>query len=283
MPENNVFVNIDFSRSKDAINKALDSDLIEKAKQESMRVLEAQDEIKQNTKAVGGKLVFESGINLVVYIPYDEELVESFIDSYKDNIGSSTNIGIGRNPIESNKSLANFETEDMGNIVSSSIGLTEKLKENREFYKRSDKTSYDLKITSTIKSALLELNIITTEKKVYDIFLKLVEKNNLDTIDELQSFFYKPLEELKENIRDVYQSQKVAVDKTQTFPGKSEVIKTRQQKSPHRRFNWWSTEEYNQDAVDYRKTDLQYINDNISKDSQDMSMGGEPGLSINVT
>jgi hypothetical protein len=55
------------------------------------------------------------------------------------------------------------------------------------------------------------------------------------------------------------------------------------QKSPHKRHNWWSIEEYNQDAVDYRKTDMQYVPGNVTMDSQNMSMGGEPGEAIATT
>lgn len=286
MAENNVFVNIDFSQSN-GVDKALESEDIETAKQESQKVLKIRDEIVNNAKSVGGKTIFDSSINLMVYVPYDKELIESFSDVYEQYLGQPTNMGIGRTPIESHDSLDIIQARCVGQIILYSSDIRENLAENRKFYRQAEKGKQDLKIANVIKAALLELNIITREQKVYDIFLRLVKEHGLDTIEALQSFFYKPLEELKDDIRNVYEKQATAgviyAVGPQMFPGQAVVLKGRQQKSPHRRHNWWSIEEYNQDAVDYRKTDMQYIDDNISKDSQDMSMGGEPGNAISVT
>jgi len=282
MPENNVFVNVDFSDSKAAIDEALDSDDVARARQVSEQIGETQEDIKNSIQAVGGKLVFENLTNLIVYVPYDEELIEGIADVYEHYIGIPTNIGVGRTPVETYKSLGSVESGRKGNVVVSSVSIREDLAANREFYKTAKKSRYDLKIANVIKAALLELNIITTESKVYKIFMKLAAENSLNTIEELQSFFYRPLEELKQEIRNVYE-KRVMGEKSQSFPGQSVLPKSKRQKSPHRRHDWWSIEEYNKDQVDYSKTDLQYINQNQTPESQQFSMGGEPGEPIATT
>jgi len=287
MQENNtVFVTIDFSDSKAIIEKALNEEQVTKAREESVKVLDAQDEIKKNTKAVGGNLVFDSGEALVINIPFDKELIEAFSEVYSHYMGNYPNIGVGNTPIESYESLDAVEEGDNGNIVTSSNDIQENLKANRLFYKQSA-GSKDLGIARTIKRALLELNIITSDKKIYDIFLTLVERYGLNSMDELQSFFYKPLENLKEDIRDIYRAQKTAGikfanEKKQTFPGQTNLPKTRKQRSPHKYMNWVTTEEYNDGKVDYRKTDIQYNSGNQTRDSQEMSMGGEPGNAVYI-
>jgi len=282
MPENNVFVNVDFNDFKNAIDEFLDSDNIEQAKRISEKVGNAQHGIADLIKSVGGKMVFESTTNMVAYIPFDEELVEGIGDTYEHVTGGLANIGVGRTPVETYKSLGTIESGCKGNVVVSSASIQEDLAANREFYRIAGKSKFDLKIANIIKAALLELNIVTTESKVYNIFMRLAGENSLDTIDQLQSFFYRPLEELKQNIRDIYEKRVVGV-KSPSFPGQSVIPKSKRQKSPHRRHDWWSIEEYNKDQVDYGKTDVQYVGGNQTKDSQDFSMGGEPGESIATT
>ncbi len=281
---NTVFVNFDFNPSHKAINQALDADDIESAKSESGKVLEAQESIKEATKSVGGSIIFENGINLIINIPFDKELIEYMADTFKEVMGTMTNIGIGHTVIESHDSVVAIRGSSKGNIVIYSSAIKENQVANREFYKRA--SPYDLRISNIIKSALAELHIITTEEKVYDIFLQLTKSNNLNSVEDIQKYFYRELEELKENIRQVYKKQAVGglmfaiAVQEQSFPGQSVVNRNPKQKSPHKRHNWWSIEEYNQDAVDYRKTDLQYVPGNVTTESQSMSMGGEPGESV---
>lgn len=283
---NTVFVNMDFGKCKAKIEQALDADDIQTARELSAKVLMAQTEIRNGTKMIGGKLVFESGTNFILNVPYDEELIEGFSDAFKDIMGVQANMGIGKTPAEAHESLHDIDDNTDGNIVLSSLSIREDLVSNRKFYKQATKDNYDLGVAGIIKSALLEMKVITSEQKVYDIFMRLGEKNGLDTLDKIQSFYFKPLEEVKASIRDVYKKQTVSgllfANKPQSFPGQSVVNRNKHQKSPHKRLNWWSIEEYNQDTVDYRKTDLQHINNNVTQDSQEMSMGGEPGNSIYI-
>ena len=285
MPENSVFVTIDFSESNVQTEKALDEDNMQQAHDESKKVLKAQKEIEEIVKSVGGKFVFESSENLMVWVPFDEELVEALGDAYKEHFGVSTNIGIGRTPIESYQSLGILEAQSKGNVVVAGVAIQEDLKANQEFYKTAHKGTFDLEISKIIKAALLELSIITTEKKVYDIFLKLVAGKKLETIEDLQDFFFRPLEELKTEIRDIYHHQEnklgsvLPVDDAKHAPGQGNPVRPRRQRSPYKHLNWLTTEEYN-DGVDYEKSDVQYVDGNIPKSSDEMSMGGEPGSGI---
>ena len=280
---NTVFINFDFSPSYQLINGALSGEDVETAKVESDKVLKAQDEIKQSTKAIGGTVVFENGTNLIINVPYDEELIESMADIYSEATGTRANMGVGKTVIESHSSVAAIRGGQRGHIIVSSSDIKEDLVANRLFYKQARKELYDLRIAEIIKMALLELNIITTDEKVYDIFLRLVKANNLDSVDEIRTYFFKPLEELKEGIRTIYKRQATGcllyAMPVPLAPGQN-VVRNPKQKSPHRRHNWWSIEEYNQDTVDYRKTDMQYVPGNVTTESQQMSMGGEPGESI---
>lgn len=283
--QNTVFINIDFTESKSNIHTALDNNDMETAKRLSNNSLRVQDEIKRATKAVGGKLVFESGMNVILYIPYDKELIEGFALVYQEGMGSPANIGVGETPFESHAFLNSVHDASMGNIVVK-VGIKEDQIATRKFYKRSKKSTFDLKVASVIKSALSELNVITTDQKVYDIFMRLGRENKLNTIEAIESYYTRPLEEIKGNIRRTYESQKSAgiryAVQTQKFPGQSVNNQNPNQRSPHKRLNWWSIEEYNKDSVDYIKTDLQHVNNNITTDSQEMSMGGEPGNAVYV-
>lgn len=282
---NTVFLNFDFTPSQKLINDALDSDDIEKARVESAKVLKAQEGIKQSTKAIGGTVVFENGTNLIVDVPFDKELIESMANIYTETTGTLANIGIGKTVIESHGASAAIRGSQRGNIVLSSSKIKEDLVANRLFYKQAKTESYDLRVAEVIKLALLELSIITTDEKVYDIFLRLVKENALNTVDDIRTYFFKPLEELKEGIRTIYKRQATGcllyAIQTPSAPGQSVINRDPKQKSPHKRHNWWSMEEYN-DGVDWRKTDVQYVGGNVTNDSQQMSMGGEPGNPIAV-
>jgi hypothetical protein len=389
MPEfNTVFVNFDFGPSHALINDALNSDDVETARTESEKVLKAQKDIKQSTKAIGGTVVFETGANLIVNIPFDKELIESMSDIYAETTGTPANIGIGKTVIESHNSVAAIRGSQRGHIIIGSA-IKEDFIANRLFYKQAKKENYDLRISEIIKLALSELAIITTEEKVYDIFLRLIKENGLDSVDDIRTYFFQPVEELKEGIRMIYKRQatgcllyampapmalfpkdggsdemitlyhaspniptegnwmkgtyftdneqdasyyaashhegdinvqKVTIPKrlvqknksndiyilkeeypiklslkegkatgcllyaiqTPSAPGQSVINRNPKQKSPHRKHNWWSMEEYN-DGVDWRKTDVQYVGGNVTQDSQDMSMGGENGEAIATT
>jgi len=284
---NTVFANFDFSPSYELINHSLSDGDMEIAKDESAKVLNAQNEIKQSTKAIGGIIVFENGTNLIVNVPYDKELVESMANSYSETIGTMANVGVGRTAIESHSSVATIRRSQRGHIIIYSADIKEDLVANRLFYKQARRENYDLRIAEIIKLALLELDIITTDEKVYDIFLRLVKENGLDTVDDIKGYFFKPLEELKESIRTIYKRQATGcllyAVRAPISPGQTMINRNPKQKSPHKRHNWWSIEEYNQDAVDYRKTDMQYVPGNVTMDSQNMSMGGEPGEAIATT
>jgi len=283
---NTVFINFDFSPSYGLINSALESDDIESAKVESEKVLNAQEEIKQSTKAIGGTVVFENGTNLIINVPYDEELIESMADIYSEATGTKANMGVGKTVIESHSSVAAIRGGQRGHIIISSNDIKEDLVANRLFYKQAKKESYDLRVAEIIKMALLELNIITTDEKVYDIFLRLVKANNLNSVDEIRTYFFKPLEELKEGIRTIYKRQATGcllyAMPTPFAPGQTVINRNPKQKSPHRRHDWWSREDMNEN-VDWRKTDLTYIPGNVTTDSQNMSMGGENGEAVATT
>ena len=287
MRESAVFVTMDFSGSGAGVQQALDSDNMEQAQLESGKVLKTQKEIEDIVKSVGGKLVFDSMEHLVVWIPYDEELIEGLSDIYTQNFGVDTNIGVGRTAGEACQSTDILEAQSKGNVVVAGVAIKEDLKANQEFYKKTDKGMFDLEISKIIKAALLELSIITTESKVYDIFLKLVTGKKLETIEDLQAFFFRPLEEIKTEIRDVYQHSEnklgsiLPADDAKHAPGQGNPVRPRRQRSPYKRLNWLTREEYN-DGVDYEKTDVQYIGGNVTTDSQQMSMGGEPGNAIAI-
>lgn len=279
---NTVFIDFDFSPSSRLIHGALDGEDIETAKGESQKVLKAQGDIKRSTKAIGGTIVFENGTNLVVNVPYDEELIESMVDIYDETIGTKANVGIGKTVIESHSSVAAIRGCQRGHIIISSSDIKEDLVANRLFYKQAKKEPYDLRIAEIIKMALFELNIITTDEKVYDIFLRLAKANNLNSVDEIRTYFFKPLEELKEGIRAIYKRQALGgllyAVQTSIAPGQN-VVRNPKQKSPHRRHDWWSREDMNS-GVDWSKTDVSYVGRNITNDSQQMSVGGEPGEGV---
>ena len=285
MENSAVFVDIDFSQSKSRVSLALESYDIETANETAHDTMKVQTEIEKNAKSVGGKVVFESSMNLMLYVPFDEELIESFGNAYSQVFGEEANIGVGKTPMEAHESLAVVDGEDSGNIVLSSAGIMENLVQNRAFYKQAKKGVADLDIDKVIKRALLELNIITTDQKVYDIFLALIRKSSLNTIEEMQAFFFKPLEELKTEIREVYQHvPKTAMypEKVPFAPGDRGGNKGRRQKSPYKKMNWTTREEYSPN-VDWSKTDVQYVGGNLTSDSNNFSMGGEPGESIAVS
>jgi hypothetical protein len=287
MPEfNTVFVNFDFSPSHVLINDALNGDDVETAKPESEKVLKAQKDIKQSTKAIGGTVVFENGTNLIINVPFDEELIESMADIYAEATGTKANMGVGKTIIESHSSVAAIRGSQRGHIILSSNDIKEDLVANRLFYKQAKKENYDLRVAEIIKLALSELSIITTEEKVYDIFLRLIKENVLDSVDDIRTYFFQPLEELKEGIRTIYKRQATGcllyAMPAPMAPGQTVINQNPKQKSPHKRHNWWSMEEYN-DGVDWRKTDVQYVPGNVTRDSQNMSMGGEPGEAIATT
>ena len=269
---NTVFISIDFTESKSNIHAALENDDMETAKSLSRNSLRVQDEIKRAAKSVGGKLVFESGMNIVLHIPYDKELVEGFALAFQEGLGSPANIGVGETPYESHSFLNTARRSAVANIVVRK-GRKEDRIATRQFYKQSKKSTFDLKVATVIRSALSELNVITTDQKVYDIFMRIGKQHELNTVESIESYFSRPLEEIKGDMRETYSMQKssgirYALQPQQTFPGQSVQNQNPHQRSPHKRLNWWSIEDYNKDSVDYTKTDLQYVN-NKYEEQQD--------------
>jgi hypothetical protein len=276
----NVFVNVDYFQTKATLDQALEYNNVDEAKSISKNILDSQKEIKKNTKSVGGKLVFENGVNLIVYIPYDEELIQSFVDLYEYHTKDSANVSVGRDLLEANNLLEPINMESKTSCVVCAPGLQEDTRGNQTFYRMAKKSNFDLKAASRIKSALLELDVIVNEERVSFIFFKLVENNNLDTIEKIEQYFSKPLEEIKSNIRDIYNTKEAGAQE-QFAPGQSVVNRNRHQKSPHKRLNWVIREEYSPE-VDWKATDLNYVDGNITTESQNMSMGGEPGSAIST-
>ena len=127
---NTVFANFDFSPSYELINHSLSDGDIEIAKAESAKVLNAQDEIKQSTKAIGGTVIFENGTNLIVNVPYDKALIDSMANSYMETIGTMANVGVGKTAIESHSSVAAIRGAQRGHIIIYSSNIKEDLVAN---------------------------------------------------------------------------------------------------------------------------------------------------------
>lgn len=60
------------------------------------------------------------------------------------------------------------------------------------------------------------------------------------------------------------------------FPGQSVIPGGTGQKSPHRRHDWLTIEDYNKDQVDWSKTDANYVSTNVPRDPE-IPVGGAGG------
>jgi len=300
-----VYVGLDGDETGKKVEEALLTDDPDIAQKVSQGIQDAHKEIRDTVKRINGKVVFDGGDNMLLYMPFEKEVLQSFIDTYQQHTGNTCTVGVGKRPIEAHYSLVYGKNTGKAKVVVYSEEIKEELDKIREEQKdleqvkeklkyKAQQDTFDLKAFEIIKGALNELNITITDDKVYDIFYRLVEVNNLNTFEEMEQFFGKPREELKTDIRNMYESQKTGGlcvwlrqggvnDHLQpSFPGQSVIPGGKKQRSPHRRTDYLTIEDYNRDQVNYKDTDIQYNSGNQTKDSQDMSMGGEPGDAIYI-
>lgn len=211
-----VYVGIDGDDIGSLVEETLRYDDPEKARQVSMSIHDAHKAIRKVVKDRGGKIIFDGGDNMFLFLPLDNYLFEELRRIYVRETGHTATVGVGSRPVEAHYALVVGKNtgKDRTVVYSPEVEqMAEEIKRKQQAlapiekqlkYKAESESGVDIKTGEKLKGALWELGIQVTDELVYDILLRLVERFGLDSMDHLVQYFDQDRETLKQGVREVY-------------------------------------------------------------------------------
>jgi hypothetical protein len=211
-----VYIGIDGDNMGSLVEESLLTNEPEEAQRVSRSIHEAHKAIRMIVKDRGGKLIFDGGDNMLIYMPFEPETIERMRQIYVDKTQHTATVGVGKRPVEAHYALVVGKNtgKDRTVIYSDDVKTEydtihqeqEKLAPMMEKLKyRAEGGGWDMAIASVLRAAMDELDMQATDEYVYDIFMRLIERYDLNDMRALSLFFAAAdRETLKQMIREVY-------------------------------------------------------------------------------
>jgi len=193
-----VYVGLDGDDMGHLVEDSLLSDDPEVAAKISNSIHDAHRAIRKLVAGVGGRLIFDGGDNMLVFMPNEPEVFEAIREIHQRITKHSVTIGVGHRPIEAHYALVVGKNTGKDKVVS----YDEKVKaqhetihhEQEQIEETEKKLKYrasaeDLDIAGRLRQVLSAQGSDASDKAVRELFWRLVQNFALDDMNAIDLFF----------------------------------------------------------------------------------------------
>lgn len=202
-PVEMVYVGLDGDDMGHLVEDSLLSDDPEIAAKISNSIHDAHKAIRRLVSGVGGRLIFDGGDNMLVYMPNDPDVFEAIAEVHERSTKHTVTIGVGRRPIEAHYALVVGKNTGKDKIViyDESVGAQhatihkeqEKLEgeQAKLKYRASavDAIGQEINVAERLREALSASGVDASDKAVSDLFWRLVQQFDLNDMRAIRTFF----------------------------------------------------------------------------------------------
>ncbi len=197
-----VYVGLDGDDMGHLVEDSLLSDDPEIAAKISNSIHDAHKAIRKLVASIGGRMIFDGGDNMLLYMPNDPEVLEAIGDIHKRITKHSVTIGVGHRPIEAHYALVVGKNTGKDKVVA----YDEKVKAQHETIHQEQKQLEDTQkklkyrasalddmgqtnVADRLRRALSAQGEDSSDKAVKELFWRLVQDFALDDMRAIDLFF----------------------------------------------------------------------------------------------